>query len=298
MKKKLVLLLTGVMTVSMLLAGCGSSDDDSSETPAADETEEDADDAGENDEAEEEAAEDDNSLQEILDKGELVLGLDPAFPPMGFTDEDQELVGFDIDVAKEVAERLEVELVLQPIDWTTKEQELDTKNIDCIWNGFTLTDERAEKHQCSVPYMQNTQVVVVLSDSDIESLDDLEGKQVTIQAGSTAEDAINDNPDFLEMIGDPITVNDNVQAMLELKQSASDAVVMDRVVAMYYMKKNAGEFKVLDEYLADEEYVIGFRKGEYALCEKVEEILSEMAADGTLAEISEAWFGEDITMIQ
>lgn len=282
MKKKIAMILAVVMCFGMLMAGCGNSNKETEDKETTRET----------------SAKEDESLQKVLDKGELVMGLDPAFPPMGFTDDNQDLVGFDIDVAKELCERMGIELVLTPIDWDTKEQELETEAIDCIWNGFTLSPARAEQLLCSEPYMDNTQVVVVLKDSDVQTLDDLAGKTITVQSTSTAEDAIDENTEFKESLGDVISVKDNVQAMLELGQNSSDAVVMDKVVAMYYMEQHKDEYRVLDEELSQEEYVIGFRKGDQALCDEIIKRLKDMAADGSLAEISNKWFGEDITKIK
>lgn len=284
MKRKLAAMLAAVLAAGMIVTGCGSSKSEESSSDSS----------GEAQEAE------DMSLQNVLDKGELVLGLDPAFPPMGYTDDDQNLVGFDLDAAEEVCKRMGIELVATPIDWETKEQELETEAIDCIWNGFTSTPEREEQMTLSEPYMTNQQVVVVLADSELNTLADLAGKTVIIQASSSAEDAINANEEFKASLkdGGPITVKDNVQAMLELDQSGADAVVMDKVVAMYYMEEHAGEYRLMDETLADEQYVIGFKKGNNALCEEIEKQLKEMAADGALAGISEKWFGEDITTIQ
>lgn len=240
----------------------------------------------------------DTSLEDIKAKGKLVLGLDDSFPPMGFQDENQEIVGFDIDVASEVSKRMGVELVLQPISWEAKEVELSTKNIDCIWNGMTYNEERAKAMTLSIPYMENTQVAVVLADSDVNTLEDLAGKTVVIQNGSTASDAMDSHGDFKNSLKELVKVDNNVQALLDLKISGSDAVVMDEVVARYYTEKEAGTYKVLDQSLADEEYAIGFRKGEVTLCTEVEKYLKEMKADGTLASISEKWFGKDLTTIE
>jgi polar amino acid transport system substrate-binding protein len=240
----------------------------------------------------------DTSLEDIKAKGKLVLGLDDSFPPMGFQDENQEIVGFDIDVAKEVSKRMGVELVLQPISWDAKEVELSTKNIDCIWNGMTYNEERAKAMTLSIPYMENTQVSVVLTDSSVNTLEDLAGKTVVIQNGSTASDAMDSNEDFKNSLKELVKVDNNVQALLDLKTSGSDSVVMDEVVARYYTEKEAGTYRVLDQSLADEEYVIGFRKGEVSLCTEVEKYLKEMKEDGTLASISQTWFGKDLTTIK
>lgn len=240
----------------------------------------------------------DTSLEDIKAKGKLVLGLDDSFPPMGFQDENQQIVGFDIDVAREVCKRMGIELVLQPISWEAKEVELSTKNIDCIWNGMTYNEDRAKAMTLSEPYMENTQVAVVLADSDVNILEDLTGKAVVIQNGSSASDAMDANEDFKNSLKELVKVDNNVQALLDLKVSGSDAVVMDEVVARYYAEKEAGMYKVLDQSLADEEYVIGFRKGETSLCTEVEKYLTEMKEDGTLASISETWFGKDLTTIE
>ena len=179
----------------------------------------------------------DDSLQKIKDKGELVLGLDDSFPPMGYRDEDQNIVGFDVDVATKVCEKLGVELKLQPIKWSSKEVELDTGNVDCLWNGFTKNDEREEAMSLSVPYMTNRQVVVTMDSKGVSSLADLEGKELVVQGGSTAVDALNEHPEVKDTLKDgrATEVDDNVTALLDLKTSSAAAVLMDEVVARYYI---------------------------------------------------------------
>lgn len=242
----------------------------------------------------------DTSLTYIQDKGELILGLDDAFPPMGFRDEDQEIVGFDIDVATEVTKRMGVALKLQPVDWKAKEQELATKNVDCLWNGLTITEDREKNMTMSKSYMKNTQVVVVPVDSDIKTVDDLKDKKVVIQSGSTASDALDSNEELKNSFADLILVDDNVQAMLDLQVGGSDAVVMDEVVARYYtsLEEQKGKFRILDESLADEVYGVAFRKGDEALADEVNKQIQAMKEDGTLAEISTKWFGKDIVEIE
>lgn len=242
------------------------------------------------------ASDKDDSLTYIMDKKEFVLGLDASFPPMGYKDENDEIVGFDIDLAKEVCERMGVELKLQPIDWDSKEMELnDAKSIDCIWNGLSYSEERAESMTLSESYMTNRQVVVVLTDSTYNTLADLSGKTLALQSGSTAAEAVDGNTEFKDSLKEVIKIDDNVKAMMDLEVGGSDAVAMDEIVARYYMEKNEGKFRVLDETLEDELYVIGFRKGDQALCDEVVKYLKEMKKDGTLAKISEKWFGSDIT---
>ena len=233
-------------------------------------------------------------------KEKFVLGLDDAFPPMGFRDDDNNIVGVDIDVATEVCKRLDWELELKPISWEAKEQELNTGSITCIWNGLSINDERKEKMLLSDAYMTNNQVAVVLADSDMENIEDLKGKKVVIQNGSTASDAVEAAAEFAKSLGELVRVDNNVTAMMDLQTGGSDAVVMDEVVARYYMEKddNKGKFKLLDGTLLEEQYAIAFKKGNTETCDKVNATLKEMAKDGKLAEISKKWFGSDITIIE
>ena len=243
-------------------------------------------------------AEEDKSLQDILDKGKLILGLDASFPPMGFVDADTgEIVGFDIDLAKEVCARLGVELVCQPIDWAAKEMELNAHHIDCIWNGMTITPERLENMAISLPYLRNDQVLVTRAEDGYKALPDLAGKKLGIQAGSSANDALDAAADFKASLGEVVPFEENLTALMDLNQGGLDTVLVDVIVANYYMKINDYPFAVLEESLAPEEYGIGFRKGDQALCAKVNEILLAMRQDGTLEMISQDWFGTDITII-
>ena len=239
----------------------------------------------------------DTSLDDVVAKGTFVLGLDDSFPPMGFRDENNEIVGFDIDTAREVASRMGVELVTQPIDWNSKEQELATGNIDCIWNGFTVTPEREKVMIFSEPYLRNAQVVVVRADSPYNTLADLAGKSIGVQAGSSAQEAIDDTEGFKESLKEVVEFKENLTALMDLEIGGVDGVVMDLVVANYSIQTSGKDFRVLDETLTEEEYAIGFRKNDVALRDKVNSELEAMAADGTLAEISADWFGTDITVV-
>lgn len=228
---------------------------------------------------------------------QFVLGLDDSFPPLGFRNENNEIVGYDIDLAKEVAKRLGKELVCQPIDWAAKEMELNTGKIDCIWNGFTMNEERCSKMAFTKAYLNNAQVVVVRSDSGFKTLADLKGKTVGVQAESSAVDAINDTPDFKESLSAIIEFKENVTAFNDLEIGNLDAVVMDFVVANYSITQSKKDFMVLSETLANEEYGIAFRKTEPELRDKVQTILEEMEADGTVEQISTKWFGKNISVI-
>lgn len=181
----------------------------------------------------------DESLQYIMDKGTLVLGLDESFPPMGFRDsETGEIIGFDIDLAKEVAKRLGVELVLQPIDWDAKELELNGKKIDLIWNGMSVTDERIENMFLSKPYVANAQVIIVPSNSKIKTKADLAGKKIALQKGSSALDAVKADTEVYNSLGEVIEYAENLAAYLDLKAGRVDAFVVDRVVGEYIIANN------------------------------------------------------------
>ena len=233
-----------------------------------------------------------NSEETKDSKDTLIIGIDDKFAPMGFRDEDNEIVGFDIDYAKAAAEKMGVEVEFQPIDWKTKETELSSGRIDLIWNGYTITDERKAKVLFTNPYLKNAQVVVTLTDSKLSKLDDLAGKVVGLQSLSSASDALNANP-VKSKIKTVTEYSDNVLALSDLKAGRLDAVVIDEVVINYYMAKEKDAFKVLDESLAPEEYGVGVKKGNEELLNKLQKALDEMNEDGTAAEISKKWFGED-----
>ncbi len=226
------------------------------------------------------------------DDNTLVIGIDDKFAPMGFRDENNEIVGFDIDYAKAAAEKMGMKAQFQPIDWKTKESELSSGRIDLIWNGYTITDERKEKVLFTEPYLKNAQVVVTLADSSLSKLNDLEGKVVGLQSLSSASDALDADPKKSK-IKTVTEFADNVSALNDLKSGRLDAVVIDEIVINYYMTKEEGTFKVLDESLAPEEYGVGVKKGNEDLLNKLQKALDEMNEDGTASEISEKWFGED-----
>lgn len=268
-----------------LLAGCGSSDKQAANSGSSS-------DSG--------SAAEDQSLQYVLDQGELILGLDDSFPPMGFRDDNNEIVGFDIDVATAVCEKLGVKLVTQPVDWDSKEIELNAKNIDCIWNGLSYSDERAAAMDLSIPYMENHMALVVRPDDSVKSLDDMQGKILALQSGSTAEEALDSDEGsaLKEMVANVNGFDDNLTALLDLDTGASDAVLMDDVVANYLISENKKDYVVLSDFLYAEDYVIGFRKGDDKLTEAVNDALRELKKDGTLAEISVKWFGSDKTTVE
>ncbi len=300
--------LAGMMAVSMMSISCAcssagkesstesASSSSAEETSAAVSEEETTAPEESAESSEAPAAEGDASLQNILDKGELVLGLDASFPPMGFTDESNEIVGFDIDVAEEVCARMGVEIVKQPINWDTKEEDLKVGKIDCIWNGLSINPARAEAMNLSDPYMKNEMIFVVPVDSEIKSMDDLEGKTIGVQTGSTAQEILEAWDKFDTITESPL--EENVTALNQMELGFSDAVFLDSVVANYFITSNDKDYVVLEGNLEAEEYAIGFRKEDQALRDEVQKTLSEMKADGKLGEISTKWFGSDVTTVE
>ena len=223
----------------------------------------------------------------------LVIGLDDQFPPMGFRDETNQLVGFDIELAQAVCDRLGIEAVPTPIDWTTKEFELNGGKVDVLWNGLTITEERQEAMLMSPAYIANAQVIVVRSDSGIATLSDLAGKTVALQEGSSADEAYAGCPAAgteKELVKAP----ENISLFSDLKIGRIDAVVIDKVFGDYYIAENGeGLLTILEEQLADEEYGIAFRKDNQQLADLILTTLDQLVQDGTAAQISQRWFGED-----
>ena len=276
MKKRFVsAALAAVMALSM--TACGSSNS-AAETTAAD-----------TEAAESQAEETTAEEAKTTDGGTLIVGFDQDFPPMGFVGDDGEYTGFDLELAQEVAKRLGLEYKAQPIAW-------DSKDIDCIWNGFTMTG-REDDYTWTEPYMANQQVFVVANDSDINSQADLAGKIVEVQADSSAEAALKEAPELTATFKELLTTADYNTAFMDLEQGAVDAIAMDVIVAGYQIQQRNADFKILDDSLSEEEYGVGFKKGNTELRDKVQSTLEEMAEDGTLQEVSEKWFSKDVTTI-
>lgn len=283
MKKRFVsAALAAVMALSM--TACGSSNS-AAETTAAD-----------TEAAESQAEETTAEEAKTTDGGTLIVGFDQDFPPMGFVGDDGEYTGFDLELAQEVAKRLGLEYKAQPIAWDSKDMELESGNIDCIWNGFTMTG-REDDYTWTEPYMANQQVFVVANDSDINSQADLAGKIVEVQADSSAEAALKGAPELTATFKELLTTADYNTAFMDLEQGAVDAIAMDVIVAGYQIQQRNADFKILDDSLSEEEYGVGFKKGNTELRDKVQSTLEEMAEDGTLQEVSEKWFSKDVTTI-
>lgn len=289
--KKTLAMMTAAMMVAGALAGCGSS----SSTPAATTVAatEAATTAAATEAATDAATTEAAGGSVKTPSGKFTVGFDQEFPPMGFVGDDGQFTGFDLDLAKEVASRLGLEFVPQPINWDAKDMELDSGNIDCIWNGFTMQG-REDAYTWVGPYMANNQVFVVNADSDIASKADLAGKAVEVQKDSSGLAALQDDAELSASFGSMTEVADYNTALMDLESGACDAVCMDSIVASYQIKSSGKDMKILDDTLSAEEYGIGFKKGEDELAKAVYDILMEMKDDGTVAKISNDWFGSDV----
>ena len=232
----------------------------------------------------------DESLNKVKAAGEFVLGLDDSFPPMGFRDKDNNIVGFDIDLATEVCARLGVKLKTQPISWDAKEQELNTGNIDCIWNGMSVDSARAAVMNLSDPYLKNRMIFTV-KDKALANLEALKGKKIAVQNGSTAQKLL-DASDAGKAAKEIVPFDDNQTALMDLDKGGVDAVFLDEIVAKYWIVTNNKDYVVLEEGLSDEVYAVGFRKKDQALRDAVNGTLAAMKADGKFDEISAKWFGK------
>ena len=269
MKKRATLLLALAMLATTVLAGCGSKEDKSADNKKEDKKE----------------------AKVENDDETLIVGFDASFPPYGYKDDDGEYVGFDLELAQEVCDRNDWKLVKQPIDWDAKDMEIDSGTIDCIWNGFTMNG-REDEYTWSDPYIDNKQVMVVATDSGINSFDDLSGKLVETQADSSALAALQgDQKELAGAFGSLTEIAEYNTAFMDLESGACDAIAMDIGVAYYQInsRKNPDDYKVLDEEISSEQYAVGFKLGNEELRDKVQATLDEMAEDGTVAKIAEKY---------
>lgn len=280
MKKFMTVLMAAAMTMAML-AGCGSASTDqaASAEPAAD-TETAA--------AEETKEETEGEAQEG-DRTTFTVGFDAEFPPYGYMDENGDYTGFDLDLAQEVCDRNGWELVKQPIDWDSKDMELSSGSIDCIWNGFTMNG-REDAYTWSVPYVDNSQVFVVKADAGISTQADLAGKIVGVQKDSSALAALEgDAADLAATFAEMNQYADYNTGFMDLEAGAIDALAVDIGVANYQIASRGDGYVIMDEKLATEQYGIGFLLGNEELKDQVEKTLLEMADDGTFTKIAEKY---------
>ena len=229
----------------------------------------------------------------------FTVGFDADFPPYGYVDENGEYVGFDLDLAAEAASRIGRKVVYQPIDWNSKDMELDSGAIDCIWNGFTMSEERLDAYEWTKPYVDNSQVIVTAADSGIKSLADLSGKILCVQADSSALEALNseEHQELRASLAELMQVPEYNTAFMNLESGAVDAIAMDVGVAKYQIQSRNADCVILDQKLVSELYGVGFKKGNTELRDQIQGALDAMAADGTLQKIAEKWEQQDTLVL-
>ena len=235
------------------------------------------------------------TLKKIQKKGYIVVGLDNTFAPMGFVSDKGEIVGFDIDLAKEVAKRMGVEAKFKPCDWDGIIFELKSKKIDMVWSGMTITESRKKQITFSKPYFSGEQTIITRSGSDIKKISDLSGKTIGIQMGSSSNVALEKNPVYSD-VKNVRKYGSNVEVLLDLEAGRTDAIIIDSMVGRYYVakkekKENKNIFTVVNDPLAVEDMGIGMRKEDTTLIAEIDRTIDGMKADGTYNDIYEEWFG-------
>lgn len=227
----------------------------------------------------------------------LVIGLDDNFPPMGFRNENNEIVGFDIDLAKEVCKKLGMELKLQQISWASKEQELNSESIDCIWNGFAYNEERAKTMTLTESYIKGEMYFVLKKGTEIKSQEELKGKKIGVQSGSVQQFDL-ENSDFGKEV-EILQYGDNLTAFMDLEAGGIDAVFCSSIIGNYIITSKEKDYiTVPSENIAKTNgSVIAFKQGNTELRDKIQNALYELDEEGVLKEISEKWFGKDMTIV-
>lgn len=226
----------------------------------------------------------------------IIAGMDDTFAPMGFRDDAGNIVGFDVDIAKAISKEIGVTIEFKPIDWAGKETELSSGRIDCIWNGFSITPEREKVLIFSKPYMANAQVYVVRADSDIQSVEDLKGRKLSIQESSTAQFELDKNEALKKSFESIKAYPDFSSCFMDLESGRCDAILGDTCLIEYYMTKKAGMFRELPGVLSKDSFAIGIKKDNAALQQLLNEGIDKIIASGEAAKISEKWFGKDVIL--
>lgn len=276
MKKTLAMLLCGAMTMA-LLAGCGKTADDASATTS-----------------------DADAAAATTERTTFVVGFDAEYPPYGYMDDNGEYTGFDLELAQAVCDMEGWELTKTPIDWDSKDMELNSGSIDCIWNGFTMNG-REDAYTWSDPYCDNSQVIVVAKDSGINTLEDLAGKTVGVQAASAALDVLSDEEQqkaLADTFGTLQQFSDYNSAFSELLAGSLDAIAIDIGVANYQIESRGDGYVILPETLNSEQYGVGFKLGNEELRDIVNADLKKLAEDGTVAELAEKYGISDLICLK
>ena len=232
----------------------------------------------------------------------FTVGFDAEYPPYGYMDDNGDYTGFDLELAQAVCDMEGWELVKTPINWDSKDMELNSGSIDCIWSGFTMNG-REDDYTFSIPYVDNSQVMVVAEDSGINSLEDLSGKIVGVQAASAALTLLQSEEEggqkaLADTFASLQEFPDYNSAFVELQAGSIDAVAMDIGVANYQLKTRGEGFKIIEEPLNTEQYAIGFKKGNTELCDIVNKDLEELTNNGTVAELAEKYDLSDLICLE
>lgn len=236
-----------------------------------------------------------NDNKKEFEDRDYVVGIDNTFIPMTFKDENDNITGFDIEIARKIANIMGINIKFQPIEWSTKETELNAKNIDFIWSGYSITDARKEKVLFSIPYLETRQVIVVMKSSDIMKKDDLKNKTVTCQSESSALYSIKADSKFNDALNGkaPKEFPTYKECFEDLEALRCDAIVIDEVFAKYYISQNKDKsYRILNEDFGQESYAIGVRKEDEFLKEKLNDSLEKLKNDGDFDKIYEKWFSE------
>ena len=235
----------------------------------------------------------------IKEKGSLVIGLDETFAPMGFRNEKNELVGFDIDLANAVGKKLGLEIEFRPIDWNAKEMELSSKRIDCIWNGMSATEDRQKSMTLTKKYLNNRIVIMTMDDSlEVNSAEDLKKLKIGTQADSAALETMQDNDAYDSFSSNITEYNTYDEAILDMQAGRIDCIVVDQVLGEYKNNQMDNVMKECSFNFGDDFYAIGCRKGEKDLADKINSAIKALIDDGTAADISTKWFGKDIVILE
>lgn len=232
----------------------------------------------------------DNSLKKVKERGYFTVGLDATFAPLGFRNEKGEIVGLDIDLAKEVAKRMGVEVRFKPCEWDGIIFELRSKNIDMVWNGMTITPARQKQVAFTKAYLSDDQLIFTRKAQGVFKIKDLKGKKVGVQLGSSGAVAVESNPISKE-IKELKKYATNVEALMDLEAGRLDAVVMDEMSGKYYNAKQ-NTLVYSQENLVNEGFGVAIRKEDKALVAEIDRLLDEMKKDGTFDKICKKWLGE------
>lgn len=261
--KKLISLLLALMMV-IALAACGTAKEDNQSTESQDESD----------------------LAYVTENGKMIIGY-TVYAPMNYTDDAGTFTGFDTELATIVCEKLGVTPEFVEINWDTKEVELNAKNIDCIWNGLTINEDRKANMEITQPYVKNAQVVLMKADAAYEGTASLIGKTVVAEQGSAGEETISGDANLAQATY--VAKKAQTDCLMEVKAGTADAAVLDLTLAntMTGEGTNYSDLAIVDR-LGEEDYGVAFRKGS-DVCAAVNAIFDELIADGTMAQLAEKY---------